>query len=292
MKKLITITLLSLFCITISGIEHADAKRFGMGSSFGKSFNKRATPAPRNTFQKKQAVPNSKAAGSPARGGMMGMLGGLALGGLLGAMFFGGGFEGINFFDILILGGIAFAIFWFMRRKAQGAVQDYAYANQYAGQQPEPQPTQSELFTSSEASPQTSGQMLRPDIDEAHFIPAAKDIFMRMQTAWDQKNMPDIRQFCSPDIANKVEQDLQQLGDHSTHTEVGMLNAEIADMWIEGNDEWVAVHFQAMLQEETRDLAGQSLENNTHEANETWIFRHPCHSEDPTWYVAGIQQAA
>jgi len=41
----------------------------------------------------------------------MGMLGGLALGGLLGSLFFCGAFENINFMDILVFGGIAFLLY-------------------------------------------------------------------------------------------------------------------------------------------------------------------------------------
>jgi len=287
MKKLLTFSMLALFCLVVSGADYAEAKRFGMGSSFGKSFNKRSVaPAPRMS-QTKQATPNKQAKTSSARGGMMGMLGGLALGGLLGAMFFGGAFEGINFFDIFIIGAIIFAFLWFMRRKAPNLAQQPAYA----GQQAEAHPTQPELFTSSEASPQTSGQMLRPDIDEAHFIPAAKDIFMRMQAAWDKKDMQDIRTFCTTEVANQIDSDMQSLGKNKSQTEVGMLEATMIDSWIEQGDEWVAIQFHAMLKEETLNTAAQAIESAAHEMHETWVFRHTPNSDDPTWYLAGIQQA-
>jgi len=294
MKKLLTISLLALFCLSISGVHEAEAKRFGGGSSFGKSFN-RAAPAPWMSTPK-QAAPSKQGATSPARGGMMGMLGGLALGGLLGAMFFGGAFEGINMFDILILAGIGLAIFWFMRRKVQHAAHDYAYAgsnqNNHDGQH-------DDALTASHTAPQSlsqssapiSAQMARPNIDEAHFISAAKDIFIRMQTAWDNKNMADIHMFCTTEIANKVAEDLEILGAQKNRTEVGMLNAELLDSWIESNDEWVAVHFSALLNEETFSESDELLEKDSHEVNETWIFRHAPTSNDPTWYLAGIQQA-
>ena len=288
MKKLLTLSLLALFCLTVSGVHEAEAKRFGGGSSFGKSFNKRAAPAPRTSTQK-QAAPSKQGTTSPARGGMMGMLGGLALGGLLGAMFFGGAFEGINMFDILILAGIGLAIFWFMRRKVQHTARDYAYA----GQNPNNHHGQHEdAFTTSNTAPQSSAQMPRPNIDEAHFTSAAKDIFIRMQTAWDSKNMADIHTFCTPEIANKVAADLEALGAQKNRTEVGMLDAGLIDSWIESNDEWVAIHFTALLNEETLSETDELIEKDSHEVNETWIFRHSPTSNDPTWYLAGIQQAA
>ncbi|MDQ6954943.1 MAG: Tim44-like domain-containing protein [Mariprofundaceae bacterium] len=292
MKKILTLSMLAVFCLVFSGTNHAEAKRFGGGSSFGKSFsNKSAAPAPRMS-QQKQAAPSKQAAGSPARGGMMGMLGGLALGGMLGALFFGGAFDGINFFDILILAGIAFAVFWFMRRKIQTASPQNAYAGgAQADQGAEQTGNHDDAFTTSQHAPQTSEHMLRPDIDETHFIPAAKDIFMRMQTAWNQKDMNDIRTFCTTEIADKIESDMQALGSNQTRNEVGMLEANIADAWIESDDEWVAIHFQAMLKEETLNSEGKSLGEKSHETHETWIFRHAISGDDPTWYLAGIQQA-
>jgi len=292
MKKLLTLSLLAIFCLIASSPDYAEAKRFGGGSSFGKSFNNRtAAPAPRMT-QQKQAAPTKQTTTSPARGGMMGMLGGLALGGLLGAMFFGGAFEGINFFDIFIISAIIFAVLWFIRRKTQPAAEQYAYAGAYHDQTNEQFETskQPDLFTSSQPVAQSSGQMLRPEIDETHFIPAAKDIFIRMQAAWDNKDIEDIRKFCAADIADKVEADMQALGSNRTRTEVGMLEAHIADTWIESDDEWVAIQFQAMLKEETFTTDEQLIENETHTAHETWIFRHAVNAEDPTWYLAGIQQ--
>ena len=53
------------------------------------------------------------------RGGLMGMLGGLALGGLLGSMFFGGAFENFNFMDILIFGGVAFLLYKLFAARAR-----------------------------------------------------------------------------------------------------------------------------------------------------------------------------
>ena len=56
------------------------------------------------------------------KAGLMGPLAGIAAGGLLASMFMGGGFEGMQFFDILIMAVIAFVIFRFIaarRRKQQ-----------------------------------------------------------------------------------------------------------------------------------------------------------------------------
>ncbi|MDQ7002340.1 MAG: Tim44 domain-containing protein, partial [Ghiorsea sp.] len=200
MKKAMIFSLLAIF-ISVTGLSTtADAKRFGMGGSFGKSFSKQKSSksSPKQSLNQQNAAPGSRA------GGMMGILGGLAMGGLLGAMFFGGGFEGINFMDILLFGGIAFAIFWFMRRAA-AAKREPEYAghpshhNQTFGQTP-PEPNNNESFLADDAT-STEVETDKPNIDAEHFTQAARDIFVRMQEDWDAKNEDDIRSFCTPEVA-------------------------------------------------------------------------------------------
>jgi len=292
MKKLMTLAMIAFFGLMVSGVDHADAKRFGMGSSFGKQ--RMFQPKSNNSFAQKKASPSkSTAAGQrgSARTGMMGMIGGLALGGMLGAMFFGGAFEGINFFDILIIGGIIALLFFFLRKKAPARQPSYATA----GASPANHDFAQDFSSDSDAEivdhepREPVGTALRPDINEQNFIPAAKEIYMRMQQAWDSGDIDDIRKFCTPEIADRISQDMQTEASH--RTEVATLNAEIADSWMESDLEWVAVNYTAMLREQTLSSDGTASDASTTEVNEVWIFRHAPQSEDPIWYLAGIQQA-
>ena len=292
MKKAMIFSLLAIF-ISVTGLSTtADAKRFGMGGSFGKSFSKPknfSKPAP------KQGINKAAPARSGSRaGGMMGILGGLAMGGLLGALFFGGGFEGINLFDILLIGGVIFLVMRFMRSSA-GARREPEYAghpshhNQAFGQT-QPETNNNESFLGEET---TSSEVIsdKPNIDAEHFLNAARDIFVRMQQDWDAKNEDDIRSFCTPEVAGHVLADMKRIGDNKTRTEIGALDAEIVETWVESDMEWVAVHFQAKLKEETLNMAGAVIETEHTDVNEIWIFQHTPNSDDPTWYLAGIQQA-
>jgi predicted lipid-binding transport protein (Tim44 family) len=294
MKKLMTLAMIAFFGLMISGVVHADAKRFGMGSSFGKQ---RMFQPKSNNFSQRQATPSkSKATGSQrgsARTGMMGMIGGLALGGMLGAMFFGGAFEGINFFDILIIGGIIALVFMFLRKKAPARQSNYATASASPSNHDFAQD-----FSSSDGDAdivdheprEPIGTALRPDINEKTFIPAAKEIYIRMQQAWDSGDIDDIRKFCTAEISDRISQDMKSsTAEH--RTEVATLNAEIADSWMESDLEWVAVNYTAMLREQSMD-DHQLSDGNTTEVNEVWIFQHAPKSNDPIWYLAGIQQAS
>lgn len=283
MKKCLILSMLAVFALSLMAPD-ADARRFGGGSSFGKQ---RMAPAAPAGFSQQKAAPDKPAASNSQRGsartGMMGMLGGLALGGLLGAMFFGGAFDGINVFDILVIGGLVFLLVWFLRRKAQSSLAYAGHAQPFA-------PAQQVGVESVEAEPAAAPQatMPRPKIDEKHFLKAARDIFMRMQAAWDAGDMADIRRFCTDDVAERIEADMQSPG--RNRTDVTTLHARIADAWVESDLEWVAVHFNAMLCEQGLDADGDIIETNNSDMHETWIFRHDPKSDDPTWYLAGIQQ--
>lgn len=295
MKKAIIFSFIAIFLATTSMASMAQAKRFGGGSSFGKSFSSPKSmnsPAAKQNLNSAPSAAKSPTATPSRAGGMMGILGGLAMGGLLGALFFGGAFEGINFMDILLFAGIAFAIFWWMRRAARNRTQpEYAHAGpaSYQPSQPESSPTSNTSYAPFSGAEATSSPS-KPVIDHEQIIHAARAIFMRMQASWDAKDMDDIRAFSTADVANHVQSQLLELGNTTTKTEVGMLNAEIADTWIESDLEWVAVHFTAMIKEETLDAEGKSSKNASHEANEYWMFQHDANSDDPTWYLAGIQQ--
>ncbi len=267
MKKNLILLFLGCFSLTLIGADQAEARRFGGGASFGKQ--RMIQPH----MQQRQAPATASKSASPSpRSGMLGALGGLAMGGLLGSLLFGGAFEGIKLFDVLVVGGmIALLVLLFRRHAATQPV--------YAGG---PAPG------GGRDAPSGQGKLLRPNIDEAHFLEAARNIYLRMQKDWDAGDLEDIRRFCTPDIAQRIAAEMQR--GHGHQTEVGLLEASIADAWIEQDAEWVSVHFRAMLREKTLDEQGRATEDTTAEVNEIWHFRHQPGSDDPTWYLAGIQQ--
>ncbi len=295
MKKLILCTMLAVFGLSMLGLaDHADARRFGGGMSFGKH-RMIKPPTQSRMFGQRSGTSQRSAAhqrGS-ARTGLMGMLGGLALGGLLGSLFFGGAFEGVNLFDIVMIGGMIALVLMFVRKRAATGQAAFAGAGASSARDdagPFPSAGSADHDAGIYDAPDAPvGAALRPEIDEKHFIPAAKEIYVRMQKAWDNNDIEDIRKFCTPEIAERIGRDMKH--GETNVTEVATLNAEIADSWIESDLEWVAVNYTAMLREKTLDEAGGTLDDRSAEANEIWIFRHAPHSDDPTWYLAGIQQA-
>ena len=104
MKRFLSIAM--ALCIGLTMSLDANAKRFGGGKSSG------AAP----THQTSQMAPSAGAGGAAATAGAagaaakaggasrwLGPLAGIAAGGLLASMFMGGGFQGMQIFDILSL---------------------------------------------------------------------------------------------------------------------------------------------------------------------------------------------
>jgi len=179
-------------------------------------------------------------------------------------------------FDILVLVAFAMALIWFFRRKP------------VAGQKPA-----SQSFGDARQPASSSGTVIKPckpDVDHKHFLGAARDIFIRIQNASDNRNLDEIRRFCTAEVADQMIGEIEAQGDKQSRTEVAGLNAEIAETWMESDLEWVSMLFTATLRERELDAAGAGLGESAHEAHEYWIFRHDPAQNDPTWYLADIQQ--
>ena len=281
--------------LLIGGMEIAEAKRFGGSKSFGSKFSQ-SQPLKKNSAQQSKASPSSPAIQQNAarkqqmmqKGGMMGMLGALALGGILGALFFGGAFEGVNFMDILIIGLIIFMLFKFMSRRSQ---HQPATAGGYGSpdldenvdQQQQRQTSSDPLGSHGKADNEPAIDDLRSAVpkqfDQAAFVEGAKSCFARLQQAWDDGDLSDIRQFTTDHVFGEI-QDQHQTREKHGKTEITSLDAELLGSTDLGSKQEAIVLFKAELTED----------GNSHLVEEVWHFIKPSNSNQTTWFLDGIQQ--
>ena len=112
MKKFLTLMITLLTAMTLF-MANAEAKRFGGGKSFGKSYSsfskQKATPeqSTSSTAQSGSAAAGQKSSGASR---WLGPLAGLAAGGLLASLLFGDGFEGLQIMDILLFAALIVAL--------------------------------------------------------------------------------------------------------------------------------------------------------------------------------------
>lgn len=295
MKTLFTLAVVALVT-TVFIAPPAEAKRLGGGMSFGKSYKysrpvqRQATPA-QSARKPASAQQAAGSAGRTSRGGMMGMLGGLAAGGLLGALLFGGAFENINFFDILLLGGLAFggmALFRAMRRNASPARPREAAAGP-AGYQPPPAPeaqtrqSAGSGFQVPEIGSALQGEKLaeKPDwFDEHAFMAEAENHFMTLQKAWDSGDMSSIKEYVTPEFLAFISKERAALPAQQ-ETKIIDLQSRLLDLLRDGDKVVAAILFQGYEQEPGRDPEAFA---------DIWHVEHPADDPNADWLLAGIRK--
>ncbi|BCB28691.1 hypothetical protein SKTS_35770 [Sulfurimicrobium lacus] len=275
MNKLFTLFLVTLLSLGLT-IGEASAKRFGGGSSFGKQRQSVTQTAPKAP----SAAPAP--ASAPAKPGnrWLGPLAGLAAGGLLASLFMGHGFEGIKMMDILMMLGIAAAVFFVFRALRRNSTPQPALAGNtpYSGYSDHPieQPIGG-------SAPLMAASTRPAWFEDEPFLRQAKGNFIRLQDANDKGDLNDIREFTSPEVFAEISLQIQERGGKPQHTEVVMLNAEMADVVTEGDHVIASVRFSGLIREEQ----GANAES----FNEIWHIQKALNQPNGSWFIAGIQQA-
>lgn len=272
MQKIIS-TLLILFVTFGLVITEAQAKRFGGGRSFGVSRSASSFSSARPA-----SSPMSGAAAASNRSKWLGPLAGLAAGGLLASLFMGNGFAS-GMMSWLLVAGVIMLLLNLLRSFSRGSMQ--------APRSQAPHQMYHQNMSSSAAptfgfNQAASGQSsLAPaNFDEEDFLRKAKVQFIRLQAAYDQKNLDDISMFTSPDVFAEVKLQLQERGEKQNVTDVVTLNAKLLDITSEYQTMVASVNFTGLIKEEVNQPA-LSLD-------EIWHFQKP--ATGGTWSVTGIQQ--
>jgi predicted lipid-binding transport protein (Tim44 family) len=302
MKSVVTflVAITASLALLVGGMDVAEAKRLGGGKSFGSKFSQSqsvnrnsASPSqPQKATAAQQTNSNLKESFAK-KGGLMGLLGGLALGGLLGAMFFGGAFDGINFMDVLLFAGLGLAAFMIFRamtsrtrQQAQPAAATVGgYQPQAESEQPSAHGTRQgvEQYVGSSHNDGPSLDSLRnaapKGFDQTAFVDGAKNCFARMQKAWDEGDLADIRQFTTDHVFGEIQDQFQnRIG--NSQTEIVDLDAELLSANDLGSKQEAIVLFKAQLREDGNQI----------HVDEVWHFIKA--SNNSSWQLEGIQQVA
>lgn len=289
MKRFLSLAM--MFCVALTLSLDANAKRMGGGKSFGSApthQTRQATP-PANSAQ--TAAPGKAAPAAAAAGGAsrwLGPLAGLAAGGLLASMFMGGGFEGMQILDFLIIGLIAFVIFRFIaaRRRQQNAGQPAA-AGGYAPMQremPAPQPmapAANSIFGGSSAAAAAPAFNAPSWFNEQRFVEAGKEHFLALQQHWDAAEMDKIAEFVTPQMLSFLKAEREELGDGFQSTYVEELQAQL-DGIDELADKTVATLTFRGVVKTSRFDQGEAF-------SESWRMER-ANGDNAPWLVAGIRQ--
>lgn len=298
MKRLFSLVALLMVSVAITPI--AEAKKFGGGKSFGKSF--KTAPAPKqqqqntNTLGKDQTT---KTQSSSKKGLMGGLMGGLLAGGLLAA-FFGGAFEGIQFMDILIMGLIAYFAFKLLRgvlgAKA-GSMNQHRQQPAFGGQAssnsaPKFEHSNVHNFEQQGAQPQSNQggfgfgtqtdvpHNYPPGFDQAAFINGSREHYRILQGAWNHNQLETIEEYVSASLYEDLKSERSKLeGDQQT--DVMFVDAEIVRADYDANKAQLSLQFNGRY----RDQA-EGIEENI---EDIWHLERDLTTPNAPWLIVGIQ---
>lgn len=282
---------MAFFMGTALAVGQAEAAKVGSNRSVGAQRN--ITKAPPTATPPKQAAPQAApatpaAAPQSALSRWAPMLGGLAIGGLLGSMFSGGGLGGLGgaMGSILMMLAMGLAVFFVIRFLMRGRMNQQAAPAtgpmQYSGLGNEtvaaPPPSQSAGF---EAQPVLPAANIPAGFDAEGFVRQAKLSYIRMQTANDAGNVAEIGEFATPDMLQALKADIDARNGAKQFTDVVTLNADLLEVVTEGDLHWASVRFSGLVRE-TPGQAPASFE-------EVWNLNKPADGTTG-WLLAGIQQ--
>ncbi len=295
-RWVLSLILVMLFAGAAAFVQDADA-RAGGGRSFGGS-GSRSSGAPSRSYSSAPSQQTAQAPAQPAGGGFLRSMGGGILGGLLGGMLFsslgfagaGGGLGGSGFgmFEIIMLGGIAYLIYYMVTKKRRDA------ALAYAGQAQQGTYQERGSFPVGVDSGVDQSRTV-PLIEENRFKETAMDVFFKIQGCWTNRNLSAGTSLLTNEMKNIFQEDIDKLlkDKKSNKLEnIAVRKVEIVEAWQESGMDYVKALFTANLLDYTIDdatgevVAGSKTEPVKFE--EYWTFTGAVGSN--SWKLTAISQ--
>jgi len=284
MHKLFSfLTIFSLiFSISLFS-ENAEARKFGGSKSFGRSY-KTAPAQPNPTMN--TTAPSVNKQVQPNKSGLMGgMLGGLLAGGLFAWLMGSGAFDGLQIFDILMLAGVAFLIFRFLknRKPAVQAGPQPAYGMPYQTKQNTDTGFQKPEYAGSTSFSPAANTIpfdLPTGFDIAEFIKGACEHYRTLQSAWNENDFAKIQEYVTPELYNELKQERSTYAGNQ-HTEVLFINAELVRADRKTDCAQVSVLFKGRYRDE--------VEGIEEDIQEVWHLERNLSSTNAPWIIVGIE---
>jgi predicted lipid-binding transport protein (Tim44 family) len=315
-RTLGSLILLLLFTLVVS--ENDSFARAGGSKSFGsrgsRTTSPAAAPAPATgsapSAMSQTPAPTPVAPPSPGLfgGGFgRGLMGGI-VGGMLGGMLFrslgfaGDGFGGGGFglFEILLLAGIGYGIYVWMKRNSS-----VSYSPSGGGSSTLNAPETTFENSSAKAGgvslfrPVEEGLRailaMDPEFKVETFKNLVSDIFFKIQIGWGKRDAAYLSKFLTPEMNTIFERELGRLKAElkTNHIEnISLRSIEIVEAWQEEGNDYITTLISANLLDFTKnDSTGEIISGSDSDPvsfNENWTFCRAIGSGG--WTLSAIQQ--
>jgi len=305
----------AIMMLSVTVLElNAEARAGGSRSSGSRGSRSYSKPAS-SYSQPSQSQPRQQFASPPSPmqqpgGGFMRSMAGGIMGGLLGGMLFsslagagsgwGGGMggSGIGLFEIILLAGLGYMIYRFIKKKrelslapsaGQGACQREAVTPISYGYQAV-EPAASDVDTG-----MSHIRQMDPSFDENRFSDTVMDTFFRIQGAWMNRDLAPVSGLLTDEMKRILQEDLDRLlRDRQVNRmeNIAVRKVEIAEVWQESGQDFVTALIHANLLDYTTDDASGAVVSGSKtepvKFEEYWTFARPV-GNNP-WRLSAISQ--
>jgi len=302
----------AMMFLGITVLELSAQARAGGSRSFGsrgtRSYSRPVSPSSQPSPSGLQAAPASGSFQQQPGGGFMRSMAGGIMGGMLGGMLFRslgmagtggmGGGGGIGLFEILLLAGIGYLIYRFVKNRREASAAYASYGGGYQGGTVTPisagymgnEPRQDDLATGL-----AHIRQMDASFDEKRFNDLVMDNFFKIQGAWMNRDLTTASGLFTDEMRRIFQEDLDRLlRDKQVNRleNIAVRTVEIAEVWQESGQDFITASIYAnLLDYTTDDATGAVVSGSKTEPvkfEEYWTFTRPV-GNNP-WRLSAINQ--
>jgi len=222
--------------------------------------------------------------------------------------------SGIGLMEIVIIAGLGWFAFSYMRRRQAAAPSGYAMAGGgYTGPVPRDDAAVAARYGSGAPGGGTAtlepptgpsdlerglGHVRQMDasFDPRAFAETASDVFFKVQGAWTARDLRSVSASLTPEMQAQLQRDCDRLRAEQKINRlenIAVRSAEVTEAWQETGQDYVTVHFLASLLDYTTDESGARVLDGSRtepvKFEEYWTFVRPV-GPGP-FRLSAIQQA-
>ena len=319
MKRAMAITSVVVMLFTMGAWTSDAWARAGGGKSMGNRGSRSASPPAERAAHPTSSAPQAgpQAAAQPPfqqrsgwMSGLMGGLTGLLIGGAIGGLLFGGLgggslFGSIGFLEILLIGGLLYVGFVYLRRRQQTTASPYGYGTPQEVERPSWPSSSQDTASATMGMAEGESHLARGlrhirqmdwAFDPERFAETASDVFFKVQAAWTARDLSSTRDLLSPEMYETLRKECEALRMAQRINRldnIALRSAQVTEAWQETGTDFVTVHLLASMLDYTVDEhSGQVYEGSRTTPvrfEEYWTFVRPCGPN--AWQLSAIQQA-
>jgi predicted lipid-binding transport protein (Tim44 family) len=194
------------------------------------------------------------------------------------------GFAGPGLLDILIVGGLLFFLFRFLRARRMATESAGSSAFSSTAFQ-DVQPRDNWGASGYGQAPQAIPSSFEPSsipagFDQKEFLKGAKAVYTRLQQSWDRRDLNDIREFTHPEVFQEIRRQAEE-DPNPGRTEIVLVNANLMEVKRDGGQTVASVLYDVLMRESADETMSKQV-------REIWHFREK--EAGSPWILEGIQQ--